>query len=461
MESMQNQIKCGHLRMARRLDVFMSEFDDGIRSSYRYVRPKLKFLTWFCILTPPLYYLYLQYMNTGVQDSLELRLFCATIAVPGLFYPHLERSRFGPVLPYYTVFVITTALPFFFTWALILNAILATSYESVVVWQMQYVFALVGTVLFLPDRVVLLCSLAAATGLAVAANYVDHASMSGEYFFEFCIEPIPFYIFMILAGMYFTRTREVIHEEKVQTAASLGSTFAHELRTPLLSIRSKAQGVQHFLPGLVQSYRDSQQKVIPEKKLGLLEDALVAIQNDVDYSNTIIDMLLVSSNTDEVPKLDVEVVSAEELVRDSIGRYPFANSGEMELVSVDVNDDFSVSVPRHLVIHVLLNLLKNALFHVQNGGGSGIRIVVDAPSRTIAVWDDGPGIAPEYMKRIFDRFFTTTSSVHGAGIGLSFSKWVMELIGGKIRCESVFGEYTRFDLSFPNVRRAVGNINVI
>ncbi|MFP6817049.1 MAG: ATP-binding protein [Pseudomonadales bacterium] len=56
------------------------------------------------------------------------------------------------------------------------------------------------------------------------------------------------------------------------------------------------------------------------------------------------------------------------------------------------------------------------------------------------------------MKQIFERFYTTTQTGQGAGIGLSFCNMVMESIGGSISCESVQGEYTRFTLNFPTPR---------
>jgi len=76
-----------------------------------------------------------------------------------------------------------------------------------------------------------------------------------------------------------------------------------------------------------------------------------------------------------------------------------------------------------------------------------IRGVVDP--HAIIVEDTGTGILPQNLKRIFERFYTTTESGHGSGIGLSFCKMVMDGLGGSITCESEFGVYTRFTLLFP------------
>jgi signal transduction histidine kinase len=63
--------------------------------------------------------------------------------------------------------------------------------------------------------------------------------------------------------------------------------------------------------------------------------------------------------------------------------------------------------------------------------------------------DNGKGISPEILPRIFDKFFT--SSKAGTGVGLAFCKLVMEGMNGTIECESNPEEYTLFKLSFPKI----------
>jgi len=65
----------------------------------------------------------------------------------------------------------------------------------------------------------------------------------------------------------------------------------------------------------------------------------------------------------------------------------------------------------------------------------------------ISVADDGPGIAPHLVERIFEAYYTTKTK--GTGLGLAIVKHNVELYGGTVRVESVLGKGARFTLNFP------------
>lgn len=105
---------------------------------------------------------------------------------------------------------------------------------------------------------------------------------------------------------------------------------------------------------------------------------------------------------------------------------------------------------------VLTNLLQNALVHAFAGREAGtVRIsAARAASASIAlkVEDDGVGMSGEVLARIFEPFFTTKAGQGGSGIGMTFSKrLVEESLGGKIVAESSPGAGTRFSLHLPEV----------
>jgi signal transduction histidine kinase len=104
---------------------------------------------------------------------------------------------------------------------------------------------------------------------------------------------------------------------------------------------------------------------------------------------------------------------------------------------------------------VLLNLLGNASTFAPAGSTITIAVRSEArqPEVTIAVRDEGPGIAAEAMPHLFDQFFTarTSSSRHniGVGLGLPIARGIVEAHGGRIWVESVAGEGTTVSFTLP------------
>ena len=164
-------------------------------------------------------------------------------------------------------------------------------------------------------------------------------------------------------------------------------------------------------------------------------------------------MLLVNTAGQPLFQTKQEPVSTTECISDAVRRYPFNNKTERNLLFTSTEIEFYIHAPKLLIVHVLFNLIKNGLYYVQrNGSGTiEIRTCILGDVNYIVVHDTGPGIPLENQGQIFDRFYTTTDSGQGAGIGLSFCKIVMESIGGQIVCESVEGEYTTFKLRFPKL----------
>jgi two-component system sensor histidine kinase MtrB len=102
---------------------------------------------------------------------------------------------------------------------------------------------------------------------------------------------------------------------------------------------------------------------------------------------------------------------------------------------------------------VVGNLLENAVFH---GGGRSVRIDLDQvdDEALISVVDQGPGIDPEKLPRIFDRFWRGDISRQrdgriGSGLGLSIARENALIIGAQIEVQSLPGEGARFDVRIP------------
>lgn len=105
------------------------------------------------------------------------------------------------------------------------------------------------------------------------------------------------------------------------------------------------------------------------------------------------------------------------------------------------------------IIGVLINLLSNAALALRKGQTPEPAIAISALQEggrlRITVEDNGPGIAPENLQRVFEPFFTTREVGQGLGLGLSICYSVIERHGGRLAAESKPGEWTRFTFDLP------------
>lgn len=241
-----------------------------------------------------------------------------------------------------------------------------------------------------------------------------------------------------------------------ETMVALASHMAHELATPLATIATAASGLERYLPGLLEVDRRGRQMngrgEVSPTVLAVLETAPRMILDSANRSRSLVRWLLMNAGYARSDGSQRERVSIVRMVEEALDSYPFG-VGERESIEV-AGDDFALDAVPTLVIHVLHNLIKNALDAIRTAGKGDIRLTLaSGPDwNQLAVTDTGTGIAPEAMPRIFDEFFSCKGPGLGTGMGLSFCRQVMSELTGEIVCRSVLGEYTRMELRFPPIR---------
>lgn len=236
---------------------------------------------------------------------------------------------------------------------------------------------------------------------------------------------------------------------------ALAGTLAHEIRTPLATIRNQAAGISRHLPTLLEGYQLAVDHKLMDPRIGavhmeILSDISGRIADEVHKSNTIIDMMLATYSMERPDTLAFERYFIAACIAEAMERYPF-EAGEKNKVSVEVAENFEFKGSDTLLVLVLFNLLKNALYALRSSGKGMIRITAETArgQHLLRVTDTGTGIPRQALPHIFAPFFSTKRMHGGTGMGLAFCKKVMEAFGGSISCESVEGEYTTFSLEFP------------
>jgi PAS domain S-box-containing protein len=232
-------------------------------------------------------------------------------------------------------------------------------------------------------------------------------------------------------------------QEIEQLKSGFVSTVSHELRTPLTSISGSlgllAGGIAGALPG---------------KAARLIDIAKLNCERLIRLINDILDLERAESGRLE---LRLAAQRLHPIVRQAIeANRAYAQTFGAHIELAADSDDPSVLVDRDRLIQVLTNILSNAAKFSPRGASVQVAIKSDGESVRVSVRDRGPGIAPEFQSRIFQRFAQADSSDSrakgGTGLGLSIAKTIMERLGGGIGFDSVPGEGTTFFVTLP-VRR--------
>jgi PAS domain S-box-containing protein len=215
------------------------------------------------------------------------------------------------------------------------------------------------------------------------------------------------------------------------------ATMSHELRTPLNAIIGYQSLLKEGIEGNLNEGQLSQLNRIrasADHLLGLIDEVLTFSR--VEAGKEIVQQE--EADLSSVVKAAVTMVTP---LADSKG-IPLRIEGEDARLFTDTGK----------VRQIVLNLLSNAI-KFSDGGEVVVRSRVRGKAVEVAIIDDGIGIAPENLEKIFDPFWQveqrSTRKVGGTGLGLSVSRSLARLIGGEISVDSKFGKGSTFTLTLP------------
>jgi signal transduction histidine kinase len=227
-------------------------------------------------------------------------------------------------------------------------------------------------------------------------------------------------------------------EEANRLKAELISTLAHEMRTPLTSIKGYSTAL------LMEEATFSR---------GTQREFLHIIDEECDVLQDLIHDLLESSIIDAgLLKLEPQPVMLPRVARSVAD--DMARRARKHRVLVDFPERFPIvdADPRRIE-QVLRNLLDNAIKYSLAGGLVVVRGEVREREVIISVADQGGGIAPEHLNRLFEKFYRIESGlgrhVVGSGLGLPIARTIVESHGGRIWAESQVGEGSTFYFTLP------------
>ncbi|NCU06068.1 MAG: HAMP domain-containing protein [Chitinophagaceae bacterium] len=217
------------------------------------------------------------------------------------------------------------------------------------------------------------------------------------------------------------------------------ATVSHELKTPIASIKMSLQLLENKQLGSLNSEQEQLLQSINEDAGRLLK-----------ITGELLNMAQVETGSIQIAILPS---SAKEIVDYAVNANRTAAENKQIKLETAIPDTIpSVLADKDKTAWVLTNLISNAIRYSYDGSAVEINVSLEGNSVKFAVADSGQGIAPEYIDKVFDRYFRIPGSKkEGTGLGLSISKEFIEAQDGHIAVQSEFGKGSVFEIALPVV----------
>lgn len=214
------------------------------------------------------------------------------------------------------------------------------------------------------------------------------------------------------------------------------AVVAHDLRSPLSAITLKA--------GMVRRKRDEGQM---EKQVQSIEQIALRAEQLV---RTLLDAASMDAGRFRLEPVVFDALALTGEIVDQFTSVAEAKHVELEVRPPGGEREVAVRADRERVAEALSNLVDNAIKFAPPGGHVTVALEIAQAAAVFAVSDDGPGIVPENLAHVFDRFWRSeTSGKRGTGLGLYIAKRIVEAHGGRIWVKSAPGKGGTFSFTLP------------
>jgi signal transduction histidine kinase len=227
-----------------------------------------------------------------------------------------------------------------------------------------------------------------------------------------------------------------LQAERLATVGTMAAQVAHEVRNPLGSITLNLDLIQKEIDKLAGASARP-----PEEGRALVEDMRAEIQR---IQRVIKDYLQFA----RLPRLQRRSLALNDFLTEKL---TFLNA-ELAQANVKLSTHFDpaltiINVDAEQLWQAVLNLVRNSCEAMPGGGELTIGTWRDGGQALLRVGDNGKGITPEQLQRVFTPFFTTKKE--GTGLGLALVQQIVTEHGGHIECDSASGKGSTFTIVLP------------
>ena len=214
----------------------------------------------------------------------------------------------------------------------------------------------------------------------------------------------------------------------------------HDLKNPLHGLRMAHE--------MLQAMNENSS---PADRLGLLNGNIAAIDR---MTALITNLLQLNEFEQGAIHTHPEVLEVRHILESVVQDYRLRADAKHITLSTSSDADIVMwSLDSELFEQVLDNLLSNAIKYSPRGGIVFVRLASDSSMLRIEIQDEGAGVSPEDMKKLFGKFVRLsarpTGGEHSTGLGLSIVKKMVEAMRGRVWCESELGRGAKFIVELP------------
>ena len=235
---------------------------------------------------------------------------------------------------------------------------------------------------------------------------------------------------------YFENVTERLREEENNTK-SLITDISHQLKTPLASLK-----ISHEL-AVSQQLTESEQKEFFQQE-----------EYEIEKLEILLDELMKLSRLEnQMIQIHMETASIKETIAQAINQvYQKAYQKKIE-IQVEMEGDYKISHDGKWTVEALVNVLDNAIKYTEEHTDINVRVKKMPMNLFIEIEDEGIGIMPQELHKIFQRFYRGKAAAkfakEGAGVGLALARSIIEQQGGTITAKRKQKKGTIFRITFP------------
>ncbi len=240
-----------------------------------------------------------------------------------------------------------------------------------------------------------------------------------------------------VGGIWLTRQAMQPIEESFQRLKQFTADASHELRSPLMAIKSNAAVALKYPEGMRQGDKEK----------------FSAIASATNQMSRLTEDLLFLARTDTVPDRNWEQVKLTEILANLVQLYkPQAEAKQIDL-KISFSENLYLQGDEVQLVRLFSNLIENALHYTKSGGVVEIKAKRVGSQLSVKIEDTGVGIAPEHLERVFERFWRAEASRSywngGSGLGLAIACAIAQNHGGTITVTSELGIGSCFKVRLP------------